>query len=112
MLPEGTELMLRTRMFDAQNAIATPRHAQVYGRYEKAYTLIDFMAAVTFVAGSVLFFFESQQIPATSAFLVGSVFFAARPTVTVLREFHLARIPLPGDATAGDGRQGSETNGR
>jgi hypothetical protein len=85
-------------MYDAHNATASDRHAEVYGRYEKAYDLVDFVAAVTFVVGSVLFFFETEQIPAIWAFLIGSICFAARPTVTVLREFHLARLPLPGDA--------------
>jgi len=90
--------MPRRNMFDAHNATATPRHTRLYKRYEKAYTLIDFLAAVLFVAGSVLFFFPSEQIPAIWSFLVGSMFFAARPTVAVLREFHLSRIPLPDDA--------------
>jgi hypothetical protein len=85
-------------MFDTGNATASPRHAEIYSRYEKIYTLVDFIAALTFVAGSVLFFFETEQIPATWAFLVGSICFALRPTVTVVREFHLARVPLPGDS--------------
>ncbi len=72
----------------------------MYGRYQKIYTLVEFAAAVAFVVGSVLFFYPSQQFPATWLFLVGSILFAARPTVCVLRENHLARIPLPGDASA------------
>lgn len=56
-------------------------------------------AAAAFIIGSILFFFNSEQVPATWFFLVGSVLFAARPTVKVLREYHLARIP-PGDADA------------
>jgi hypothetical protein len=35
-------------------------------------------------------------------FLGGSLAFAAKPTVRVLREFHLARLPLPGDLAPGD----------
>jgi hypothetical protein len=101
-------------MFNARNATATPRHTEVYGRYEKAYTLVDFVAALTFVVGSVLFFYDTEQVPATWAFLIGSICFAARPTVTVLREFHLARLPLPDDpghrAPGGDRRPaGSES---
>lgn len=86
-------------MFDPSTPTASPHHRQVYGRYEKIYTLVEFAAAAAFVVGSVLFFYPSQQIPATWLFLVGSILFAARPTVRVLREYHLARIPLPGDAT-------------
>jgi hypothetical protein len=89
--------MPRRKMFDAHNATASAEHVTVYGRYEKAYTLIDFLAAAMFVVGSALLFSSSDQYPATWSFLIGSMFFAARPTVTVLREFHLARLPLPGD---------------
>ena len=94
--------MPREPIFDVRRATASPQHIAVYGRYEKVYNLIDFCAAVTFVVGSVLFFFPTQQDPATWAFLVGSILFAARPTVRVLREFHLARIPLPAGAQPGD----------
>lgn len=85
------------QMFDVGRATASPQHVAVYGRYEKLYNLIDFCAAAAFVVGSVLFFFPARQESATWAFLIGSILFAARPTVRVLREFHLARIPLPGD---------------
>jgi hypothetical protein len=88
----------RYRMFDLRGATASPRHAEVYERYEKLYNLIDFVAATLFIVGSVLFLFPSRQENATWAFLFGSILFAARPTVRVLREFHLARIPLPDDA--------------
>ncbi|MBN9101175.1 MULTISPECIES: YrhK family protein [unclassified Pseudonocardia] len=85
-------------MFDPCSATASPHHREVYGRYQKIYTAIEFAAAMAFVVGSVLFFYPAQQVPATWFFLGGSILFAARPTVRVLRETHLARIPLPGDA--------------
>jgi hypothetical protein len=85
-------------MFDAASATASPRHAELYRRYEKIYTMVDFAAATSFVGGSVLFFFDTTFLTATWLFLIGSLFFAARPTVRLLREFHLARLPLPGDA--------------
>lgn len=94
-----TSGMPLTRTFDPRRATASDRHAEIYGRYEKMYTTVEFAAAAAFVVGSVLFFFASEQIPATWFFLVGSILFAARPTVKVLREYHLARIPLPGDNT-------------
>jgi hypothetical protein len=37
----------------------------------------------------------------TWAFLVGSLAFAAKPSVRVAREFHLSRLPLPGDLLPG-----------
>jgi hypothetical protein len=71
-------------MFDVTRATATPRHAQV-----------DFCAALAFIVGSALFFSPAYSIPATWLFLVGSLLVAARPTVTVARELHLARLPHP-----------------
>lgn len=70
---------------------------RIYGRYEKLYTLNDFLAALYFLVGSVLFFYESMQVPATWCFTLGSVHFLLRPTIKVAREFHLANLPLPGD---------------
>ncbi|THH36812.1 hypothetical protein E4Z66_07655 [Aliishimia ponticola] len=61
-----------------------------YAAYELVYTLVDFLAALLFVVGSVLFFFESYQTPATWCFLVGSIFFAAKPTIRLIREVRLA----------------------
>ena len=78
---------------------ATHKHRVIYGRYQKIYTLNDFSAALFFLVGSIMFFYESLMIPATWCFTLGSVNFMLRPTVKVLREFHLARLPLPGDKT-------------
>lgn len=95
-------------MFDPRSPTASPHHREVYGRYQKIYTAVEFAAAVAFVIGSVLFLYPTQQIPATWFFLVGSVLFAARPTVRVLRENHLARIPLPGDAQPESAKDGGD----
>ncbi|MFR9801041.1 YrhK family protein [Pseudonocardia sp. RS010] len=86
----------RGRSFDPGRPTASPRHRAVYGRYQKIYTAVEFAAAVAFVVGSVCFFSESLMLLATWFFLVGSILFAVRPTVSVLREAHLARIPVPG----------------
>jgi hypothetical protein len=87
---------IRGRLFDPRRATASPRHRQVYGRYQRVYTLVEFAAAVAFVIGSVFFFSEDLTLQADWLFLVGSILFAVRPTVAVLRETHLARIPVPG----------------
>lgn len=84
-------------MFHPGLSAATPRHAEVYGFYEKLYTVVDFIASSTFVVGSIFFFYESLTFSGTWLFLIGSVCFGLRPTVKLLREFHLARLPLPGD---------------
>lgn len=62
-----------------------------YAWYEIAYTLVDFGAALSFIIGSILFFFEAAQVPATVLFLVGSILFACKPTIRLVREIRLAR---------------------
>jgi hypothetical protein len=84
------------RMFETQ-AHPSPAHRKVYGRYEKLYTLNDFLAALYFLVGSVMFFYENLMLAATWCFTIGSVHFLLRPTIKVAREFHLANLPLPGD---------------
>lgn len=84
-------MMFRTRRFDASSA-----HRQVYSLYEIAYTLVDFSAAVLFIIGSILFFYKSMQDAGTWMFLIGSIFFALRPTVRLFREIHLAVLSHEG----------------
>ncbi|MES1948075.1 hypothetical protein C84B14_12026 [Salinisphaera sp. C84B14] len=83
-------------MFEPKHA-ATHQERRVYGRYEKLYTLNDFLAALYFLVGSVMFFYESLMVAATWCFTIGSVHFLLRPTIKVAREFHIAQLPLPGD---------------
>ena len=45
-----------------------------------------------FVFGSICFFFESLQTAALVLFLLGSVLFAVKPTVDVVRSVHLRRL--------------------
>jgi hypothetical protein len=84
-------------MFRKRMQEATSRHEEVYGFYEKLYTTIDLCAGMAFLVGSVLFFWEDTQYPATWLFTVGSVLFVARPASRFAREYHLAQLPLPGD---------------
>ena len=79
----------------------TDRHAEIWSRYEKIYTGVDFLAALSFLLGSVLFYYEALHFSATTLFVIGSAFFAAKPTVRLLREFHLSKLPLPGDDMEG-----------
>jgi hypothetical protein len=64
----------------------------IWARYEILYTCVDFGAALAFVAGSVMFFFEAWQTPGTWLFLLGSILFAAKPTLRLAREIHLYRL--------------------
>ncbi len=84
--------MFTPRLFDL-----TPQHARIYGIYERIYTAFDTVAAWCFVVGSAMYFEPTLQTEGTWLFLVGSLFFAAKPTVRFLREHHLSRLPLPDD---------------
>lgn len=84
-------------MFNAKLHTASPAHEAVYGFYERLYTSIDVLAALSFVVGSVMFFSEAWATLATWFFLIGSICFAAKPCARFAREFHLGRLPLPED---------------
>lgn len=79
------------RIFDPESRTRSERHKKIYAYYTLAYTIVDFSAAVLFIAGSILFFYEDTVYEATWLFLVGSVFFALRPTTTLLRELAYLR---------------------
>ncbi len=68
---------------------------KLYAAYELAYTLVDFGAAFCFVVGSIMFFFDAWMIPGTWLFLIGSILFAAKPTIRLVREIRLLQM---GDA--------------
>ena len=60
--------------------------------YEIFHLLVDFLAALMFIVGSILFFLASTTFAATWLFLIGSVFFAVKPTLKLVREIHLLRL--------------------
>jgi hypothetical protein len=69
--------------------------------YEVLYHANDFVAGLTFVIGSVLFFWPETEHDGTWLFLVGSILFTLRPAINVARDFHLTRLPHPGGSTGG-----------
>jgi hypothetical protein len=75
---------------DARDRSMERRH--LYALYEVWYTAIDFGAATCFVIGSVLFFSAASQTVATWFFLIGSILFAAKPTLRLVRELHYLRL--------------------
>ena len=79
------------KLFDPANHTRSKRHQELYAFYALAYTLVDFVAALLFIVGSVLFFRASTTYAGTWLFLVGSIFFGLRPTITLLREFAYIR---------------------
>ena len=83
------------KLFDHNLRSASPDHAELVRRYELARTVIEFLAAVTFVVGSIFFFYESLLFAGTWLFLIGSIFFAIRPSIRLLLELRLANLPVP-----------------
>lgn len=59
---------------------------------------------MAFVIGSVCFFSEDLTLQADWLFLIGSILFAVRPSVAVIREVHLARPASPSPSPMGNGR--------
>lgn len=78
------------RMFSPDKSGRGEDYNRRYAAYELAYTIVDFAAAGLFVVGSVMFFFEEWQTPGTWCFLIGSIFFALKPTIRLVREARLA----------------------
>ena len=76
--------------FERDRGIRTPGQRKLYALYELAYTLIDVSAALLFLIGSIMFFDKSLEHPAIWCFVIGSVFFAFKPILRIVRELHLA----------------------
>jgi hypothetical protein len=79
-------------IFDTPAHEQTPEQRRFYAYTEIAYTVVDFGAAACFVVGSLLFFYASLSIPATWLFLIGSLLFAAKPSIRLWRELKLLRM--------------------
>lgn len=61
-------------------------------RYETLSIANDVLTALWFVAGSVLFFWDTTTRAATWMFLVGSIEFLLRPLIRLVRRMHLGRL--------------------
>lgn len=79
-------------LFTRDHQHQTREHSKLYAGFEIAYTVVDFLAAVLFIVGSIFFFRESTTILATWLFLMGSVCFALKPTLRLIREVKLLRL--------------------
>jgi len=84
------------KLFDPRLSDLTPAHISIAWRYQVVRTLVDFGAAVCFVIGSA-FFFASTTTAADWLFLAGSILFAFKPTIDVVRSMHLNRLPGQSD---------------
>jgi YrhK-like protein len=79
------------RLFNPDNDTRSQKHKELYALYTLAYTIVDFLAALMFIVGSILFFKEDTAYIATWLFLIGSICFGLRPTITMLRELAYIR---------------------
>jgi hypothetical protein len=61
----------------------------LYAKYELAYTAVDFAASALFVTGSVLFLLANGGSTPTWFYLGGSLLFASKPTLRMIREIQL-----------------------
>jgi hypothetical protein len=86
------------RLLDPVLHDLTPHHLAVYWRYQVVRTLVDFGAAMCFTVGSAFFFFTATDTAALWLFLVGSILFALKPTIDVVRSAHLRRLPGQADS--------------
>jgi len=79
-------------LFSSDRRNNSPAHRKLYAGFEIAYTAVDFLAAALFIVGSIFFFFESMMIPGTWCFLGGSICFALKPTLRLVRDVRLAKL--------------------
>jgi hypothetical protein len=84
-----------SKLFDHAIRTASPNHAEVVRKYELYRTVVEFLAALFFVIGSIFFFYDNLIFAGTWLFLIGSILFAVRPTVRLLLELRLANLPVP-----------------
>lgn len=77
------------RLFSHHNRERNAATRRIYAAYELAYTIVDFLAALSFLAGSILFFWKAYEAAAIWLFVIGSGFFLLKPSLRLAREFKL-----------------------
>lgn len=81
------------KLFRHSNRQKSEAAKNLYARFEMLHTFVDFTAAICFLVGSVLFFFhEPLKLAGIWLFVIGSVCFAAKPTIRLTREIKLYRM--------------------
>lgn len=79
-------------LFSPDNHSKSEDHSNAYAVTELVYTIVDFLAALLFVVGSILFFRETTTYIGTWMFLIGSIFFGLKPTIKLARELYYLRL--------------------
>lgn len=88
-------------LFTTDHQHRSSEHSRISAIFEIAYTAVDFSAAVLFIVGSIFFFREATTILATWLFLIGSLCFALKPTLRLIREIKLVRLDELQDQSGG-----------
>ncbi|MFQ4149250.1 YrhK family protein [Arthrobacter sp. LAPM80] len=70
----------------------TPALAKLHATIELICTVVDFAAASLFIAGNILFLTPSAMTPALWCFLIGSVCFAFKPTLRLIRHCRYLKL--------------------
>lgn len=79
-------------LFNPDNHTKSPKHKQLYSRYEIINTLIGFLAGLLFLIGSIFFFYPNRENLAIWMFVIGSALFMVAPTVRLIQELHYVYI--------------------
>jgi len=64
-------------------------------RYEVASIVNDFLIAVWFLVGSVMFLSDKWTTPGTWLFILGSFQLLIRPAIRLAHRVHVKRLPSP-----------------
>ena len=81
------------------------RERRAVVRYEIAYTLVDLGATLCFVFGSVMFFAEAWETAGIWMYLIGSLLFAVKPALRLLRDLALVGAGREDEVSAGSSRR-------
>lgn len=68
----------------------------IHQRYETASIFNDFLIAIWFLIGSILFLYPSLTHIGTWLFILGSAQFLARPMIRLAHHVYLRRVPHGG----------------
>ncbi|MDA3834574.1 MAG: YrhK family protein [Spirochaetales bacterium] len=76
-------------LFDGSLHGVKAHNKKAYAVFEILYTMVDFLAAIAFTVGSIMFLYEDLTNTAKWFFIIGSLLFAFKPTIRVVREIKL-----------------------
>jgi uncharacterized membrane protein YgdD (TMEM256/DUF423 family) len=74
-------------------------YCRTHAIYQWIHLLVDFAAAAMFVVGSILFLQPGLERAGSWLFLIGSIFFAMKPTIRLLRVLHLRHLAREAEIT-------------